>query len=240
MCSESRQRPTLDGMVTPAHGDHAQPAHVRYSLSLCSLKPKGRTRLRSLGIRTQAHILTDTRGDTVPGGVGQEQGSGVQGQEAEEETHSLSSLASPCSCPAAGTCPGDTRVLGYLGGPGGFILSTIRNPSGSLLTLKGKAILCILGALMGNRDARGAGWRRKSLERRPLPSGPCDPCLPPPSEPSPVCSVLPMVTRPFPLTSDSMSKLCPKSAWKSTAPFPHFPCALSEGKWHSPCRRLLW
>lgn len=102
MCSESRQHPTLDGMVTPARGDHAQPfasCHVRYSLSLCSLKPKGGTRLSSLDIRTQAHILTDTRGDTVPGGVGQEQGGRVQGQEAEEETHSLSSLAYPCSCP---------------------------------------------------------------------------------------------------------------------------------------------
>ncbi|XP_030160404.1 gasdermin-C [Lynx canadensis] len=43
----------------------------------------------------------------------------------------------------------DTGVLGQLGGPGGFILSTLWNPSGRLLALKGRAILCILGALLG-------------------------------------------------------------------------------------------
>ncbi|KAJ8784985.1 hypothetical protein J1605_007541 [Eschrichtius robustus] len=40
----------------------------------------------------------------------------------------------------------DTGVLGQLGGPGGLLLSILRDPSGSLSPSKGRAILCILGA----------------------------------------------------------------------------------------------
>ncbi|XP_036686837.1 gasdermin-D-like [Balaenoptera musculus] len=41
----------------------------------------------------------------------------------------------------------DTGVLGQLGGPGGLLLIILRDPSGSLSPSKGRAILCILGAL---------------------------------------------------------------------------------------------
>ncbi|CAK7289225.1 hypothetical protein VULLAG_LOCUS343 [Vulpes lagopus] len=54
----------------------------------------------------------------------------------------------------------DTGVLGYLGGPGGFILSTIRNPSGSLLTLKGEApsvLICRAPAVCQQGTRRHGG-----------------------------------------------------------------------------------
>ena len=69
----------------------------------------------------------------------------------------------------------DTGVLGQLGGPGGFILSTLWNPSGRLLALKGRAILCILGALLGKRDIQGAGVGEES--RGKASQGPCPAAL---------------------------------------------------------------
>lgn len=76
----------------------------------------------------------------------------------------------------------DTGVLGQLVGPGGSILSTVRNPSGSLLTLKGRAILCILRALVGKTVAQGARVGRKRVQRevlpRALPSSPVFPAHP--------------------------------------------------------------
>ncbi|XP_004409894.1 PREDICTED: gasdermin-A3-like [Odobenus rosmarus divergens] len=62
----------------------------------------------------------------------------------------------------------DTGVLGQLVGPGGFILSTIRNPSGSLLTSKGRAILCILGAPVVLRDTQHC-LLTQSMERGIMP-----------------------------------------------------------------------
>ncbi|KAB0395327.1 hypothetical protein E2I00_016475, partial [Balaenoptera physalus] len=48
----------------------------------------------------------------------------------------------------------DTGVLGQLGGPGGLLLIILRDPSGSLSPSKGRAILCILGALVGGEHLR--------------------------------------------------------------------------------------
>lgn len=79
----------------------------------------------------------------------------VWGQGTEDETHSLSLL--PFAPALQMEQDLDTGVLGQLVGPGGFILSTGRNPSGSLLTSKGRAILCILGALVGKRNDKGLG-----------------------------------------------------------------------------------
>lgn len=76
-------------------------------------------------------------------------------QGTEEETHSLSLL--PFAPALQMEQDLDTGVLGQLVGPGGFILSTSQNPSGRLLTSKGRAILCIPGAPMGKRDDKGLG-----------------------------------------------------------------------------------
>ncbi|XP_073748774.1 gasdermin-C [Callorhinus ursinus] len=62
----------------------------------------------------------------------------------------------------------DTGVLGQLVGPGGFILSTVRNPSGRLLTSKGRAILCILGAPVVLSDIQHC-LLTQSMERRIMP-----------------------------------------------------------------------
>lgn len=51
----------------------------------------------------------------------------------------------------------DTGVPAQLGGPGACVLSTLQDPSGSLSTSKGRAILCVLGALVGKRGAPGLG-----------------------------------------------------------------------------------
>lgn len=58
----------------------------------------------------------------------------------------------------------DTGVLGQLDGPGGLVLSALRDPSGSLSPLKGRAVLCLLGALVGKRTpGGGAGGLRRTL-----------------------------------------------------------------------------
>ncbi|XP_035582972.1 gasdermin-C-like [Zalophus californianus] len=62
----------------------------------------------------------------------------------------------------------DTGVLGQLVGPGGFILSTVQNPSGRLLTSKGRAILCILGAPVVLSDTQHC-LLTQSMERRIMP-----------------------------------------------------------------------
>uniref|UniRef100_A0A8D1CQM9 Gasdermin-A-like n=1 Tax=Sus scrofa TaxID=9823 RepID=A0A8D1CQM9_PIG len=48
----------------------------------------------------------------------------------------------------------DTGVLGQLDGPGGLVLSALRDPSGSLSPLKGRAVLCLLGALVALGDTQ--------------------------------------------------------------------------------------
>ncbi|XP_058420465.1 gasdermin-A-like [Diceros bicornis minor] len=64
----------------------------------------------------------------------------------------------------------DTGVPGQLGGPGGVILSILQDPSGSLSPSKGRAILCILGPLVGlqypspsSRVTRALKERRRCL-----------------------------------------------------------------------------
>lgn len=58
----------------------------------------------------------------------------------------------------------DTGVLGQLDGPGGLVLSALRHPSGSLSPLKGRAVLCLLGALVGKRTpGGGVGGLRRTL-----------------------------------------------------------------------------
>ena len=119
--------------------------------------------MSTAGIRTQAHsILTGVRGDTVPAEGEQEPGwweCGVRRQRGRRAAClSLLPLAPALQLEQAL----DTGVLGQLGGPGGFILSTLWNPSGRLLALKGRAILCILGALLAKRDIQGAGVGEES------------------------------------------------------------------------------
>lgn len=74
----------------------------------------------------------------------------------------------------------DTGMLGPLGSPGGFTLSTLQGPSSSLSPLEGRTILCILGALLAKRGACWAGVGRKRAVRhkslqRPLPHHPAQP-----------------------------------------------------------------
>lgn len=76
----------------------------------------------------------------------------------------------------------DTVVLGQLVGPGGSILSTVRSPSGSLLTSKGRAILCTVGALVGKTVAQGLGWGGRE-SRGKSSQGPCPAALVFPAHP---------------------------------------------------------
>nr|XP_008541922.1 PREDICTED: gasdermin-A-like [Equus przewalskii] len=62
----------------------------------------------------------------------------------------------------------DTGVPAQLGGPGACVLSTLQDPSGSLSTSKGRAILCVLGALVVLSDTQRC-LLAQSLERRILP-----------------------------------------------------------------------
>ena len=47
----------------------------------------------------------------------------------------------------------DTGVPGQLGGPGGLIVSALWDPSGGLSPSRSRAVLCVLGALVGKRSA---------------------------------------------------------------------------------------
>ena len=47
----------------------------------------------------------------------------------------------------------DTGVPGQLGGPGGLIVSTLRDPSGGLWPSRSRAALCVLRALVSERSA---------------------------------------------------------------------------------------
>lgn len=49
---------------------------------------------------------------------------------------------------------------GQLGGPGGLIVSALQDPSGGLSPSRSRAVLCVLGALVGKRTPwAGAGGR---------------------------------------------------------------------------------